>query len=302
MYELRKLKLQHRPVSEFCNKQQLEQFFSQRCSRQLPLVSQPQPTANAVAGTCTATPIGVSNEEHTQSQGNVAERTRQFDSQAQAVPVPPQRLRPEAVQVEVQAVFERQMVSEVLQGPLQQEMERVLQEGLERRRSRQQRRPRHRSRAHDHSEHGGRSPAVICSGGRRPSSRRVQAQAGGARVRSRIRFVPPENGQYPVPRRDQSRIVERVRQSPALNSLGPETRDMIVAEIGHLVQQQMVTSALSGEFRGVMELHIQVYSYCPTLHCCYINAYINCRFLLSACRREPIGSTKAKILKALYDH
>lgn len=254
MYELRKLKLQHRPVSEFCNKQHLEQFFSQRCSRQQ---SVPQPTASAGAAAL---------ENAHQSQGNVAERTRQFDSQAQAAPVPRERLMPEAVQVEVQAVFERQRVSEVLQGPMQQEMERVLQEGLERRRRRQQRRPRHGSRAHSHGEHGPRSQllASIRGGSRRSSSRRAQAQAGGARVRSRVRFVPPENGQYPVPRRDQSRIVERVRQSPALNSLGPEARDRVVAEIGHLVQQQLVSSALSGEFRGVMELHIQVYCLCLT--------------------------------------
>ena len=252
MYELRKLKLQHRPVSEFCNKQHLERFFSQRSSRPL---SVPQPTTASA---------GAAAPENTQPRGNVAERARQFDSQAQAAPVTPERLMPESIQVEVQAVFEHQRVSSVLQGPLQQEMERVLQEGLERRRRRQQRRPRHGSRAHNHGEHGPRSQllASIRSGGRRSNSgsRRVQSQAsaGGARVRSRVRFIPPENGQYPLPRRDQSRIVERVRQSPALNSLGPEARDRVVAEIGHLVQQQLVTSALSGEFRGVMELHIQV--------------------------------------------
>jgi hypothetical protein len=52
--------------------------------------------------------------------------------------------------------------------------------------------------------------------------------------------------------------VERLRQSPALNSLGEEARDEIVAEVGSLVSQQLVTSALAGDFRGILELHIQV--------------------------------------------
>ncbi len=70
--------------------------------------------------------------------------------------------------------------------------------------------------------------------------------------------TPNPDGRYAVPPRDQSGIVQRLRQSPALNSLGVEARDEIVAEVGSLVSQQLVTTALAGEFRGVLELHIQV--------------------------------------------
>ena len=54
--------------------------------------------------------------------------------------------------------------------------------------------------------------------------------------------------------RDQSEIMSTLRQSPALNSLDPESRNEIFAEVGNLVQQQLVSSALSGEFRGVLEI------------------------------------------------
>ena len=47
--------------------------------------------------------------------------------------------------------------------------------------------------------------------------------------------VPNADGRYPVPRRDQSIIVDCLRQSPALNSLGEEARDEIVAEVSGLV-------------------------------------------------------------------
>lgn len=85
------------------------------------------------------------------------------------------------------------------------------------------------------------------------------ARSRGASYHRRGRnFRPPADGNYPVPRRDQTRILEHIRQSPALNSLDQEAREEIVSEVSNLVHQQLVTSALSGEFRGVLEFHIQV--------------------------------------------
>lgn len=81
----------------------------------------------------------------------------------------------------------------------------------------------------------------------------------GRRVRFRPQVPTPNaDGRYSVPQRNQNEIVQRLRQSPALNSLGEEARDEILAEVGNLVSQQLVTSALSGDFRGILELHVQV--------------------------------------------
>ena len=225
MYELRKLQHQHRPVSEFSSKQQLEQFLTQRRHP-------PQQSASATA---------TSDER---SSSNVAERTRQFSSQVVQVASTPM---PESVRLEIQGVFEQQRVSSVLQSPLQQEMNRVLHDGLERRRRRQQRRVRPRHNAHGQ---GGLLEAIRSAHSRPRSQRSPHGQR-------RIRIVPPENGQYAIPRRDQSQILWQLRQSPALNALEQESREEIISEVSHLVQQQLVTSALSGEFRGVLELHIQ---------------------------------------------
>jgi len=229
MFELRKLRHQHRPVSEFCSRQHLETFLTELSKRSK---RPPPPQPDAAAGS----PL----------ENNVAERARQFASQPQAAT--PQSLMPEAVRLEVRGLFERRRVSEVLQGPLQQEMERVLSEGLEqRRRGRQQRR---RARGNSGGGAGGLLGAI--------RNGRQRGQNLSQPSRRRVRFVPPEDGRYPMPRRDQSQIVEQLRSSPALNSLDAGARDRIVTEVTHLVQQQMVTSALSGEFRGVLELHIQV--------------------------------------------
>ena len=237
MYELRKLKLQHRPVSKFCDKQHLEHFFGERRKRS-------PPTSGASA----------TNDENISP--NVAERARQFDSRSGAT-TDPQSLMPEGVRLEVRGLFESRRVSGILQSPaIHEEIERSLREGLERRRRRQRGRGRNHSRDHHHDQGARGGLLAAIRNGR--SSR--GSPSAGRRNHARVRFAPPENGQYPVPRRDQSRIVEQVRQSPALNSLDPEERDRVVAEIGHLVQQQLVSSALAGEFRGVLEFHIQVTS------------------------------------------
>lgn len=232
MFELRKLRHQHRPVSEFCSRQHLETFLSELSKRSK---RPPPPHPDAAAGS----PL----------ENNVAERARQFASQPQAAT--PQSLMPEAVRLEVRGLFERRRVSEVLQGPLQQEMERVLGEGLERRRRGRQQRRRARGNSGGHGGGAGGLLGAIRNG-------RQRGQNLSQPSRRRVRFVPPEDGRYPMPRRDQSQIVEQLRSSPALNSLDAGARDRIVTEVTHLVQQQMVTSALSGEFRGVLELHIQV--------------------------------------------
>ena len=242
MFELRKLRHQHRPVSEFCSRQHLETFLSE-LSKRGKHSQPPQPGAASAA----ESPL----------ENNVAERARQFASQPPAAV--PQSLMPEAVRLEVRGLIEHRRVSEVLQGPLQQEMERVLGEGLDRRRrAARGRSQRRRAR--------GNSGGIAGAGGL------LGAVRNGSRLRGqsrRVRFVPPENGQYPMPRRDQTQIVEQLRSSPALNSLDAGARDRIVTEVTHLVQQQMVTSALSGEFRGVLELHVQVknhYGACMTIY------------------------------------
>lgn len=218
MFELRKLKLQQHPVSEFGNTHQLEKVI--QC---LSKPAQPEPATSSV-----------SNRAQELS-GRVADPE-------------PQSLMPEGIQLEIRALFERRQVSQVLQGPMLEEMEHVLQEGLNRH---QRRRNRRRHRASNHGHGGERSILAAIR-------RSERSRSSGSNYRRRVTFQPPANGQYPMPQRDQSTIVQQLRQSPALNSLGEEDRDRIVSEVSNLVQQQLVTSALSGEFRGVLELHIQV--------------------------------------------
>lgn len=243
MFELRKLRLQQRPVSEFCSKQQLERFLTQRNQR-------PQGASGA---TVSDKPTNL-----------VAEQARRFADRPQAAD--PQSLMPEGIRVEVRGLFERRRVSEVLQNPeIQGQLESALREDIARRQRRLQRRVGRRTQAraqHEPDTRGGVEGALLAA------MRRGRVRAGtGRRVNPRPtghhqRRAPPSgqgSRQYPPPpRRDQSQIVEQVRQSPALNSLNPQERDRVVAEIGHLVQQQLVSTALAGEFRGVLELHIQV--------------------------------------------
>ncbi len=250
MYELRKLKHQHRPVSEFGNKQQLERFLTQR--NQLPLNSE-----------------GANDQVAAPSDGEpeslVAQQARRFANEPQAAD--PQSLMPEGIRLEVRGLYESQRVSQVLRDPaLQEQFESALRQEMSRHQRRQQRRTGRSSRSQAQAQPeqdirgGGRGDllAAIRRGRSRGGGRRQASARSPAHQRRR---APPgaPNRQYPPrPRRDQSGIVEQVRQSPTLNSLNPEERDRVVAEIGHLVQQQFVTTALTGEFRGVLELHIQV--------------------------------------------
>ncbi len=244
MYELRKLQHQHRPVSEFCSKQQLESFFSQRNQRPQPARSSRAERSQAGGG---------------EAAGLVAQQARRFASEPQAAD--PQSLMPEGIRLEVRGLFESQRVSQVLQNPeMQQRLETALRETMARRHRRQQRRTgRSRPRAQEPDNGGGVGlVAAIRRGRLRPGSGRRPHTRSPARHPRRAPQVSQGRQYPPPPRRDQNHIVEQVRQSPALNTLKPEERDRVVAEIGHLVQQQFVSTALSGEFRGVLELHIQV--------------------------------------------
>ena len=62
---------------------------------------------------------------------------------------------------------------------------------------------------------------------------------------------------YRMPQRDQSQILSVLRNSPTLNTLPVAERDAILSDVGGLIQRRLVSNALSGEFRGVMEVHIQ---------------------------------------------
>ena len=235
MFELRKLKHHQRPVSEFSSRQQLEKILLTKCK---PETATPGDAESAIKDT------GASSLTHS--------RVKEFDSRAQAVQEQsPENLRPESVQLEIRGLFERRVVTGLLQSPIQAELERVIQEQQE-----GQRRPRRR-RARPPSTRQGDARGAV---GRVMAAVRSGARSRGASHHRRARnFQPPADGNYPVPRRDQTRILDHLRQSPVLNSLDQEAREEIVSEVSNLVQQQLVTSALSGEFRGVLEFHIQVY-------------------------------------------
>ena len=249
MFELRKLSHQQRPVSEFESKDTLLQFFTNRAA-----AAQPKPAQRQDGG--------AENEEVVTV--DISARVQQLEPRAEGA-TPPQEFRPEVIQQDMQVLHELRVVNGVLQGPAQEQIDRALRDGMERDESRRRPRPRPRPRParaeREEDDEGGdemnqhsSQPVgrLLVQGGR---SRRQR----GRRVRFRPQIPTPNaDGRYPVPARDQSMIVERLRQSPALNSLGDEARDEIVAEVGSLVSQQLVTSALSGEFRGVLELHIQV--------------------------------------------
>ena len=163
---------------------------------------------------------------------------------------------PSSVRLEIRGLIERQQVSEFLNSAHASAIERTLQEGLERRHMRQQRR--RILSLPGQARQSGR--------GRQLEELRAdpQTQDRAENEISTLATRQPENGQYRMPQRDQSSILRQLQESPALNTLQPGERDRVLSEVDHLVQQHLVTSALSGEFRGVLELHIQVSA--PILH------------------------------------
>ena len=218
VYELRKLQQQHKPVSAFASKLDLEELRH----RAPPPESAFEP-----------------------AEGNPYDRRVQQLLSASD----PQGYMPPAVRLEIRGLIERQQVSELLNSAHAGDIERVLQEGIERR-HRRQLTPRQVHPLSDQAQPGGSRRGRLLE--------EVQRQGERALPRSQ-----PENGQYRMPRRDQSSIVHQLQESPALNSLQPAERDRVLSEVNHLVQQHLVTSALSGEFRGVLELHIQVINHPP---------------------------------------
>ena len=229
---------QYRPVSEFASKETLEQLLEKRHA-------DPPPQSSAAASAAVE-----------EAKSNVEKRVKELTalSHENAVDESPQVHMPVPVRLEIRGLFERRRVSGFLNSSHAGDIERTLQDGLNRHRRRQQRRrPHHRpyqGREREDSiaaaqvrEHPGARP--------RPMPRRQISSSLPRPRRS-------ENEQYRVRQRDQSSILSQLRQSAALNSLQPAERDRVLTEVGSLVQQQLVTSTLSGEFRGVLELHIQV--------------------------------------------
>lgn len=271
MFELRKLSLQHRPVSEFGSKHTLEEHLARK------QVRPPQASINATE----SSNVGSAEEQriNAEQRGATAESTEGQQestssteshsrepqaelaaSQEGAMEVPPTP-QWEQIQSDMQELQELRVVHGILQGPVHVEIDQSLHNVMEQQRHGNRRprpRPRPRPVPAEESEDEMHAPVgrlLATAGGQ---SRR-QRGARGRRVRFRSQLPTPNaDGRYSVPRRDQNIIVERLRQSPALNSLGEEARDEIVAEVGSLVSQQLVTSALSGDFRGVLEFHIQV--------------------------------------------
>lgn len=230
VYELRKLQHQHKPVSEFGSKSALEELLERR--------------RHAPADDSIASAAAIYTEDSANSEVN---RSVQHFSTNNGVTSSTQEYMPPSVRLEIRGLIEREYVSGALNSAHAGEIERSLQEGLERlHRNQQMRRtPTLPGRAED-----GRLQDNIQ--GRNYHSPRPGANQRNPPPRQ------PENGQYRMPQRDQSSIVRQLQESPALNSLEPSERDRVLTEVNHLVQQQLVTSALSGEFRRVLELHIRV--------------------------------------------
>ena len=226
MYELRRLQHHHRPVTGFDSKPTLEELLEKR--RMAP---PPAELPTAAAG------------EEGEGGSEVDRRVRHFVSVTTAAEADEQqRHMPAAVRLEIRGLIERQQVREVLNSGRAGEIERALHDGLERREQEELRRQRRRRQRARPPRDGGR-----------------QSTTEDGAVGARPPLRQPENGQaYPMPQRDQSGIVRQLQASPALGSLGLAERERIVNEVDQLVQQHLVTSTLSGEFRGVLELHIQV--------------------------------------------
>jgi hypothetical protein len=182
-------------------------------------------------------------------------RVRQFQSASDSGDADSaQEHMPSFIRLEIRGLIERQRVSEMLNSAHAGEIERTLNDSLERReRQMQQRR---RALPQSRPAPQGRSSNRVVG---EPHDGRGHSALGGAAVVNMRPMRQPENGQqYPVPQRDQSSILFHLRESPALGYLQPAERDRIVNEVDNLVQQHLVTSTLSGELRGVLELHIQV--------------------------------------------
>ena len=153
--------------------------------------------------------------------------------------------KPEEVLQEVRGLLEQQRVTDFLQNEAErQRLEQILMETIERRQNEQRRRSQRRHVRFANSE------STTASSG--PTT--VSRNPTPSRSRGRQQH-------YRMPRRDQTQIISQLRTSPGLNRMDPEQRDEVISEISNLVDRGLVTTTLSGELRGVLELHIQVYKY-----------------------------------------
>lgn len=221
MYELRKLQHHYRPVTGFDSKPVLEELLGRR-SQALPPAETRQAVSEVDRHVRHFQAIAISS---TGGGGGDADSAQEH--------------MPSSIRLEIRGLIERQRVSELLNSPRAGEIERTLNEALERRErqmQQQQRRVRPQSR-----------PAQ----GRRTVGE-PRGEGGG--------LSHPENGQqYPVPQRDHSSIVRHLRESPALGSLELAERDRIINEVDHLGRQHLVTSILSNRaLRSFLERHFQV--------------------------------------------
>ena len=149
--------------------------------------------------------------------------------------------KPEEVLQEVRGLLEQQRVTEFLQNEIErQHLEQVLMETIERRQNEQQRRSQRRHVRFANNESAAAVPRATISRNSAPSHDQGRQQC------------------HRMPHRDQTQIISQLRTSPALNRMDPEQRDELISEISNLVQRRLVSTTLSGELRGVLELHIQV--------------------------------------------
>ena len=152
--------------------------------------------------------------------------------------------KPEEVLQEVRGLLEQQRVTEFLQNETgRQHLEQILMETIEQRQNEQRRRSQRR-----HVRFANSEPTVASSGQATISRNHAPSRSQG------------RHQHYRMPRRDQTQIISQLRTSPALNRMEPEQRDELISEISNLVDRRLVTTTLSGELRGVLELHIQVYN------------------------------------------
>lgn len=169
---------------------------------------------------------------------------KKFEQSAELCRQESDSFKPEEVLQEVRGLLEKQRVTEFLQNEIErQHLEQVLVEAIERRQNEQQRRSQRRHVRFASNESAAASSSPTVSRNSAPSHNQGRQQ------------------HYCMPRRDQTQIISQLRTSPALNRMDPEQRDELISEISNLVQRRLVTTTLSGELRGVLELHIQVYKH-----------------------------------------
>ena len=140
--------------------------------------------------------------------------------------------RPESVVIEVRGLFEQRPVSSLLESTFRSSLERALRQTERQRRRRSRPTPAPRRR-------GGPAPQLATNGRARARSPRSARRTASRPVHR------PANGSPPAPDGLQEHV-EQMQRNEAL------------VEINELLQQQVVTHLLAGEFHGVLEVHLRV--------------------------------------------